>query len=26
MAHAAAWRGDREPTDDVTLVCVRVRT
>ncbi len=25
-AHAAAWRGDREPTDDVTLVCVRVRT
>jgi serine phosphatase RsbU (regulator of sigma subunit) len=26
MARAAAWRGDREPTDDVTLVCVRVRT
>ncbi|HEY6321922.1 MAG TPA: SpoIIE family protein phosphatase [Thermoanaerobaculia bacterium] len=26
VARAAAWRGDREPTDDVTLVCVRVRT
>jgi sigma-B regulation protein RsbU (phosphoserine phosphatase) len=26
LAHAAAWRGDREPTDDITLVCVRVRS
>ncbi|HEV3074388.1 MAG TPA: SpoIIE family protein phosphatase [Thermoanaerobaculia bacterium] len=26
VARAAAWRGDREPSDDVTLVCVRVRT